>query len=476
MSEGSIVTFYSYKGGVGRTLAMASTATLLSLWGYRVLCVDWDLEAPGLHLYFERWIERPNGPGLIEFIQAEMSGEQTDWLNYTTRVRFPGARETLRLMSAGVQNESYIQRMQALDWKWLYEEKQLGNFLEGLRQRWKEEYDFVLIDSRTGITDIGGICTIQLPDLLVLLFTANSQSLYGAVDVANRATQQRNNLPFDRARLMVLPIVTRFEARIEYELAQEWLDTFSIILAPLYAEWSHRDVKPEELLNFTKLPYVPYWSFGERVPVLEEGTRDPESLGFALETLTALVANALSSSDLLISNRDSYVAAARRGPARQQANTTPLNASRGVQVFLSYSFRDEPLRDQLAKHLSILQRRGIIGGWHDRVIGAGIEQTWQIDPHLEEAGLILLLLSADYLASSYAYDVEILRAMERHEAGEAVVVPILLRPVDWRGTPFDRLQMLPQDTRPVTSWPNPEEAFVNISQGIQAAAERLLER
>jgi cellulose biosynthesis protein BcsQ len=310
MHEGSIITFYSYKGGVGRTLILASVAALLSRWGYKVLCVDWDLEAPGLHLYYRKWVETFNS-GLTELIEAHTRGEQPDWRDFVTPIHFPDAREPLSLMTAGVQDSSYVQRMQSLDWKLLYETKELGNFLEHLRQDWKQKFDFVLLDSRTGITDIGGICTIQLPDFLVLLFTANDQSLEGAIDIANRAIRSRNSLPFDRSKLLVLPIPTRFEGRIEYELAQEWLEKFAKKLAPFYQDWVHRNVKIDDLLKVIKVPYVPYWSFGEQIPILEESTKDPEGIGFALETIAALIARRLSSNDLLVNVRDRFVSSAR---------------------------------------------------------------------------------------------------------------------------------------------------------------------
>ncbi len=311
MSEGSVVTFYSYKGGVGRTLILASVGVLLAMWGYKVLCVDWDLEAPGLHIYYAHWMHRPSTPGLTELVQAYHDGLNPNWRNFVTSVDIPDAKEPLRVMKAGLHDDSYFGRMQQLDWKTLYEESNLGVFLEQMRREWKQEFDFILIDSRTGVTDIGGICTIQMPDFLVLLFTANAQSLFGAIDVVQRAAQLRNHLPFDRGKLLALPVATRFESRIEYELAQDWLGTFAQSLAPIYAEWVHRNVTAADMLNFTKVPYVPYWSFGEKVPVIEEGTKDPESIGFALETLAALVASRLSGSDLLISNRDSFVAIAK---------------------------------------------------------------------------------------------------------------------------------------------------------------------
>lgn len=139
-------------------------------------------------------------------------------------------------------------------------------------------------------------------------------------------------------------------------------------------------------------------------------------------------------------------------------------------VFFSYSHMDEQLRDALEKHLSTLKRQGIIESWHDRRIFPGQHVDQTIDQHLEAADIILLLVSADFLASEYCYDIEVRRAMERHERAEVTMIPVILRPCDWHGAPFGRLLALPRDARPVTSWPNQDEAFLSIAEGIRRAA------
>ena len=319
MSEGTIVTFYSYKGGVGRSFALASIGTLLSLWGYKTLCIDWDLEAPGLQLYFKRWLKEKNSPGLTEMIQAYAEGKEPRWQDFVTEVNFPGSSQPLQLMKAGLQDKTYVQRMQALNWDTLYSSHDLGNFLEELRENWKQFFDFVLIDSRTGISDIGGICTIQLPDILMLLLTANDQSLNGSLEVLERIQETRGKLPFDRAKLLVVPVLSRFERRVEYNLADVWLARFAALFPPIYNDWAHKSSSAKELLNHMRIPYIPYWSFGEKLPVIEKGTSDSEDIGFSLETLAALLAQKLSSTDLLIKNRNSFVAIAKRGPTRSAA-------------------------------------------------------------------------------------------------------------------------------------------------------------
>jgi hypothetical protein len=113
----------------------------------------------------------------------------------------------------------------------------------------------------------------------------------------------------------------------------------------------------------------------------------------------------------------------------------------------------------------------VIETWHDRMIAAGDEWKGAIDRHLEEADIILLLVSADFLASNYCWDVEMKRALERHDAREARVIPIILRSVDWQGAPFARLQCLPKDAIAVAAWANEDEAFTDIARGIRRAIE-----
>ncbi|MDF5710329.1 MAG: toll/interleukin-1 receptor domain-containing protein [Nostoc sp. S4] len=145
--------------------------------------------------------------------------------------------------------------------------------------------------------------------------------------------------------------------------------------------------------------------------------------------------------------------------------------SNPVKVFFSYSHKDEALRDELATHLSMMKRQGIIEAWHDREISAGSEWANAIDDNLEVADIILLLVSANFLASDYCYDKEMTRAMERHETREARVIPIILKPTDWNGAPFGKLQALPKNAKPVTTWPDQDEAFLNVAQGIRKVVE-----
>ena len=152
---------------------------------------------------------------------------------------------------------------------------------------------------------------------------------------------------------------------------------------------------------------------------------------------------------------------------------SPRSQPGPIRLFYSYSLKDETLRDELEEALALLKRQGLISGWHDRRIGAGDEWKGEIDKNLEEAQVFLLLVSSSFLASDYCWDVETKRAVERHDRGEAKVIPVVLRPCEWHGAPFGKLQALPKDGKAVTSWTNKDEAWTDVALGIRRAIETM---
>jgi len=147
---------------------------------------------------------------------------------------------------------------------------------------------------------------------------------------------------------------------------------------------------------------------------------------------------------------------------------------RTIKIFYCYARKDKALRDELEKHLEILKHLGLITPWYDREIQPGVEWKREIDRHLNTADIVLLLISADFMHSTYCYGTEMRRALERHEAGEARVLPIILRPVDWKGTPISELQALPAEGKAITKWTNRDEAFEDVARGIRKVVETLL--
>ena len=252
---GRIITFYSYKGGTGRSMALANVAWILASNGYRVLVVDWDLEAPGLHRYFSPFLLDPDlveSDGVIDIVsnyvtalmtppaapicgvpaadsdrvaelrklvallkvqQSRVTSQSptrtqvpawlepyTDVLRYATSLtwRFPpheGRQGWIDFIPAGRQGPSYRRRMNAFNWQNFYDRLGGGGFIEALKQRIKEEVpDFALIDSRTGVSDTAGVCTVQLPEVLAVCFTLNRQSIEGASAVAAATRAQRDGI------------------------------------------------------------------------------------------------------------------------------------------------------------------------------------------------------------------------------------------------------------------------------------------
>lgn len=144
-----------------------------------------------------------------------------------------------------------------------------------------------------------------------------------------------------------------------------------------------------------------------------------------------------------------------------------------MKVFISYSHKDQRYRSQLETHLALLKREGVIEVWHDRKITAGREWADQIDENLEQASIILLLISSDFLASDYCYDKEMGRALEKHQTGEARIIPIIIRSADWTTAPFAKLQSLPKEAKPVNSWRKKDEAWTDVAKGIRQVVEEL---
>lgn len=148
-------------------------------------------------------------------------------------------------------------------------------------------------------------------------------------------------------------------------------------------------------------------------------------------------------------------------------------ANSPLKVFISYSHRDEALKEALEVHLSLLKRQQRIQPWQDRQIEAGTEWNQQILAALDAADIILLLISPQFINSEFCFDKEMQRALQRHQHGTARVIPIILRPTDWQDSPFGKLQVLPKDGKPITRWEDRDEAFLNVVQGIRRAVDTL---
>jgi len=182
------------------------------------------------------------------------------------------------------------------------------------------------------------------------------------------------------------------------------------------------------------------------VPVLLTGSADPFNITFAPSTSKPLSAT----------------------PAAVNAPKT-----KPAKVFCSYSHADDKFRLELEKHLALLTQQDAIHVWHDRQIQPGTDWKKEIDQNLEEADIVLLLVSADFMGSQYCAGIEMKRALERQDSGTTRVVPILIRTCDLEGAPFARLQWLPTGSKPVKNWSDRDEAWTNVAKGIRTVVASL---
>jgi MinD-like ATPase involved in chromosome partitioning or flagellar assembly len=327
--RGIVYTFYSFKGGVGRTMALANVAALFAKWGHSVLVVDWDLEASGLERFFARrnpgiQDERAKKPGILDLVEAAGNGEKLSWRDCLLDLTVDANSSRLSMLTAGRNDANYASRLQTLDFAELFEKHDLGAYIEQLRNEWTSEFEFVLVDSRTGVTDIGGICTVHLADVLVLLFTTTESSVEGAIEIVERARQAQQRLPLDRKRLLAVPVPARDESRTEYERAAQWKKRFAERFSELYRDWLPSGKTAHDAIELLRIPYIPYWSFGEELPVIEEGTTEPGGLGFAYETLSRVLLKRLDWSAAL----EGQTLVSRPSPSRRELDINWLERHR----------------------------------------------------------------------------------------------------------------------------------------------------
>ncbi len=194
-----VSTFYSFKGGVGRTLALVNVATELAKSGRRVLIVDFDLEAPGIDT-FNELRAKPDQLGMVDFVARYIQtgtppavGEFVYEAPISNSTKVPGK---LWVMPSGKRGPEYGEKLARINWQTLYDEHEGFLLFEDLKSQWEKNLnpDYVLIDSRTGFTEVGGICTRQLPDLVVILFIPNEQNLLGLLPVV-AAIREQNKSP-----------------------------------------------------------------------------------------------------------------------------------------------------------------------------------------------------------------------------------------------------------------------------------------
>jgi len=312
-----IITFYSYKGGVGRTMALANTAVLLARHvrasgndEAQVLMIDWDVEAPGLHRFFTNRIQEPDyesRPGLMELMAEldqklkkiqDFEEEDQELAIYETLQDIDFQQYTLttdighlRLLEAGRFDETYGGRVNSFRWDEFH--RRTPSFFRIFASWLSESYLYVLIDSRTGLTDTSGICTTLMPEKLVVVFTPNRQSLTGLRRFVKRATEYRTNSS-DMRPLIVYPLPSRIEASLD-RLRSEWrsgneekkIEGYEPLFQDILQEaYGLKRCDLREYFEEVQIQQTPEYAYGEDIAVLTEAEADIFSLSSSFKRFT----------------------------------------------------------------------------------------------------------------------------------------------------------------------------------------------
>ena len=303
--NGRIITFYSYKGGTGRTMALANTAWILAANGYRVLAVDWDLEAPGLSHFFRPFLEKSaldSTGGVIDLIMSyrdeairakdhELAPDSYRDLvrvdRHTLPVSWPHfpADGGLDLLPAGRAQSVYGATVAAINWDGFYEELNGSQFFEALRRDMREHYDYILIDSRTGLSDTADICTVEMPDVLAVCFTLSDQSIEGASGIAKVISER-----YSSRGIRILPVPMRVDE------AEKVKADAGRGLARRSFEGLPAGMSETQLARYwgaVEIPYRAYYAYEEILACFGDQTGSPTSMLAACERLTAALTDDL---------------------------------------------------------------------------------------------------------------------------------------------------------------------------------------
>jgi MinD-like ATPase involved in chromosome partitioning or flagellar assembly len=468
---GRIITFYSYKGGTGRSMALANVAWILASHGLRVLAIDWDLEAPGLHRYFHPFLEDKeleNSPGLIdyvvEFTEAARHAVRnssntptpdkwydrfTSLLRYTYSLEWGFGDGTLDFVPAGQQGRGYSLRVNGFDWQEFYEKLGGGVLFEGVKRRLREDYDYVLIDSRTGISDTSGICTIQMPDDLVVCFTLNQQSIKGAAAVAESANIQRRRTTGEPS-LRIWPVPTRIEPA-----EKDRLDAARETARATFQQYlGHLPRKDREAYwNGIEILYQPYFAYEEELAVFAEKRRQRASMLSSLEALAERLTDGtvVRLAEMGEQERLKGLDLFRRAPS----------LGRGV-VFVSFPYDDlkdiEPVVTELADHL------GDDAIWWDRSgLSPGDDWPKVIEEALLKAKVVLAFFGpgwATRVAPRY-FESQVVQVLKR----SIPVIPVLvgdLRVSEW-ATAAEKLEVGAITKRQAFQWTQSLETHSDVA-------------
>ncbi|MDX3612857.1 FxSxx-COOH system tetratricopeptide repeat protein [Streptomyces europaeiscabiei] len=448
--RGTIITFYSFKGGTGRTMALVNTAWILASNGLRVLVVDWDLEAPGLHTYLQPLLADPElteSAGIIEMVSAftlretqvnsgaengrtpvpPLNGgglpEAPDYREHArvdryvvgTELRLPPGGK-LDLLPAGVQDASgYAAAVNSFDWSTFFLTGG-SEFLKALRDDMAARYDYVLIDSRTGLSDTASICTVVMPDIVVDCFTLSRQGINGAARVAaaiRRNVENRLNTGnfHDHRDIRIMPVPMRVEDAGPDRLEAGRYQARSLF-AP-FLDW----VPPEEQEHYwssVEIPYKASYAY-EEIPATVGERRQDGALLAAFERLTARL------TDHRVSRLSNMPEAYRLTLHAEYKRTSPMIRK---TFYVSYAATDRLWADWIVTVLRAVGYEATLAPIESDDLTVTSATPTALEHTLAGEGRMLVLLSPRYVALPPAREIWH-QTSRRDPAGQiGMVVPL----------------------------------------------------
>jgi len=309
--NGKTITFYSYKGGVGRSMALVNIACLMAKNKKKVLLIDWDLEAPGLHSFFSDSIKNEE-LGLVDlitdvndFIKIEDNNTEDKYISFLNEnlekyiindLAVDDSNLKIDIIKAGEFGDEYTTKLNDIDWIDLYTNSPA--FFRTFAQLLETRYDYILIDSRTGLADTSGICTMLMPQILVLVFALNNQNINGVIDVAKQSIDYRFDSN-DFRSLTVLPLPSRIDNDNSKELSK-WIKKYKEEFEKLFKESYFLDeCNLENYFNLSKIPYKANYAYGENIPVLYESIENDLFISYHYNQFQKLIGDSTPIWDIL---------------------------------------------------------------------------------------------------------------------------------------------------------------------------------
>jgi cellulose biosynthesis protein BcsQ len=431
--NGEVITFYSFKGGTGRTMALANVAWILASRGKRVLVVDWDLDSPGLHKFFHPFLNAElydATTGIVDIISeyaraaTHATERAADWhreyarvLPHAISLEWPFPDEgTLDILSAGQLGRTYSTVLSGFNWDNFYYRLGGGLLFSAMRDDMRHNYDYTLIDSRTGLSDMAGICTVRFPDTVVNCFTLSDQSIEGAAGVSRSIDE----LAEDR-EIRILPVPMRVEDGEQAKLEN------GRALARLRFTAYPSGLDPDARKRYwgdVEIPYKPFYAYEEVLATFGDEPRMPTTLLSAYERLTGVITRGSirELAGVPEEMRSRHLAAfERRSP------TSP------PEVFLSYVPEDRMWADWVA---SVLRHAGVRVLVQGSDLQPGADAATEIRQVVFTASCTMVLLSPSYVRSTRARTVWEALASAESEGARRLLVPVCVAEVRLNG-PFD---------------------------------------